>query len=276
MRRVALVPVVALTALLACKKPPPAAPRLGWVKVEGMAHECFYPPAWDTLGPGDRKLARATAIKEMMSQWTGTRSDGVTFDEQMITDVETALLGEPDAVEVVAGKNAVYCETFMTSGGSTSEWGSFLTGLPAKINEGECYTPLVDTIFYYMDIAKTWQAPAAACMGNEVLINGSSQDYYRLAPGGPWINSAGDLSQPAGGTELPCNFEGCFRGQLIVRFTGESGAVVVWPVGDGAQVKAPEHGKFEVMINDDSFENNVYKIESGLQHHMSIEYKPAK
>lgn len=272
----AFMAVALLSAVLvSCKKPPPAAPKLGWVKVEGMAHECYYPPAWDTLGPGDRKLARANTLKEMMTQWTGARNDGVKLDQQIVTDLETALLGEPESVEFVASKNASYCEKFMQSGTGTAEWSSWLTGLPAKINEGECYHPLVDEIYYYLDINRSWQAPAAVCKGDKVSVHGSENDYYRIVANGPWINAAGDLSQPAGGTELPCNIEGCFKGQLVVRYTGEDGAVVVWPAGLGVVITAPGAGHLEVTINDDSFEDNVYKVESGLQHHTSVEYQPA-
>ncbi len=264
-----------LLSITACKKPPAAAPKLGWVKVEGMSHECYYPPAWDTLGPGDRKIARADALEEMMTQWTGKRADGVEFDEQMITDVETSLLGQPIMVEEMSGKNTQYCESFMTAGGSTSAWSSWLSGLPAKFNEGQCYNPLVDTYYNYLDLARGWQNKVAVCKGDKVAVKGTEIDYYQYFKGSPWVNAAGDPAKSASGSELPCNIEGCLYGQLIVHFVGESGAVVVKPAGLGVVITAPESGYIEVMINDDDLTDNKYKIESGMEHHTGIEYKPA-
>ena len=275
MKRSFAVAMIALAAVVSCKKPPAAAPKLGWVKV-GEGHECYDPHAWDTLGPGDRKIARANALKEMMTQWTGKRADGVEFDEQMITDVETALLGQPIKVEEMAGKNTQYCESFMTAGGSTSGWSSWLNGLPAIINEGQCYNPLIDTYYNYLDLARGWQNKVAVCKGDVVNVKGTEIDYYQYFKGSPWINAAGDPAKSASGTELPCNIEGCLYGQLIVHFVGESGAVVVKPAGLGAQITAPESGYIEVMINDDDLTDNKYKIEGGMEHHTGIEYKPAK
>ena len=77
------------------------------------------------------------------------------------------------------------------------------------------------------------------CKGDRVSVHGSENDYYRIATGGTWINAAGDLSQPAGGTNLPCNIEGCFKGQLVVRFTGESGAVVIGRPGSAPWSRPP-------------------------------------
>lgn len=273
-----LAALAVLVALTGCKKPPePAAPKLGWVQTDTMKAACYYPPDFATLGPGDRKIARSTAIKEMMTQWTGGRGDGISFDSDMITDVETALLGEPEAVEAIAAKNAAQCETYMTTGGSTSGWSSWLTGLPAKITEGECWNPLVDTWFNYLDLARGWQNRAPVCQGDKVAVKGTEIDYYRIEDGGPWINAAGDTSKPTSGNpEMPCHQEGCFAGMLVVRFTGESGATVTWPAGLGVVITAPEHGYIEVAVNDDNLSDNKFKVESGLEHHTGIEYKPAK
>jgi hypothetical protein len=50
--------------------------------------------------------------------------------------------------------------------------------------------------------------------------------------------------------------------------------VTVLPVGEERIYEVPEHGKIEVMINDTSYFDNIFKIEGGMQHHTSIEYYP--
>lgn len=273
--RAALLFSLAL-ALVGCKKPPEAAaPKVGWIAQEGWAGACYYAPAWEALGPGDRKIARAKALTEIMGQWQGTRNDGVEFDDTLTTNVETALLSEPLEIEKVVARNTDYCEKAMTGAG-TDGWQAYLTSVPGDLASDECTNPLVDQWSNYLDLQRAWQNPAPICKGDKVNVKGSAIDYYRLSKGGPWINAAGDPKQSATGTELPCNIEGCFRGQMVMRFTGKSGTTLVVPAGLGAQFTAPEDGKIEVMINDDSANDNEYKIESGMEHHTSIEYQPAK
>ena len=106
-----------LMVLAACpKSAPPAPPPVGWHAEEGWAGACYFPKDYDAMGVGDRKLARAEALREMMTQWTGGRSDGVEFSATLSENVETALLGKPEHVEEVSRRNAALCKEFRTSG----------------------------------------------------------------------------------------------------------------------------------------------------------------
>jgi len=270
---VTIVAALATPVTAGCKKPPPAPPKAGWIQQEGWAGACYYPDDYASLGPGDRKISRQHALEAMMSQWTGSRNDGVSFSENVTENVETTLLGRPEHIEEVSQQNAKYCSDFMS--GKDSGWSSWLSGLPKVLKAGECNEPLVDTYFNYLDIARSWQFKEPMCQGNIVKITASAIDYYRLEKTGPWINAAGDETQKTDGSStLPCNFEGCYRGMVIMRFTGDSGVQQIHPVGLEYTFTAPEHGYIEVMMNDDSLEDDVYKVESGLTHHTSITYAP--
>jgi len=266
-----LVSLGVVLALAGCKKSggtAAAAPKVGWhASTSGMT--CYYPPAYDKLGGTDRKIARQDALEAMMSQWNGSRGDGVQFDDVVVENVETALLGTPTAIEQVSTKNLAKCEA-----GDTGAWGSWLARVPGELAVGQCSNPLVDRWFYYLDIKIGWQNKAPVCKGNVVEVKASSVDYYRTSDKGAWINAEGDTSASASATDLPCNTPGCHPGQIVMRFIGESGATQVIPVGLSYVFTAPEHGTIEVGINDDTFYDNQFKVESGLEHHTSIEYAP--
>ena len=273
MRGVVFSAVIA-TALFGCKKAPEAPPREGWVQSEGMSGACFFPKNYAALGATDRKIARQQALEQMLSQWSGKRNDGVSFDERMVEQVETTLLGEPAEIEAASAENAALCEVFMKTS-NLGPWSAFLDALPEKLTAGECKSPLVNRQFNYLDIASGWQNRANVCAGQPVQIIASSIDYYRLSDKGPWINVDGDPNQPAHATELPCNLEGCFAGQLVLRFTPEDGGTSqVVPVGHGLLYTPPGHGAIEIAINDSTWHDNRYKVEQGLEHHASIEYSP--
>jgi hypothetical protein len=269
--------MVALAMVSACKKPPEnLGPREGWVKDAGWKVQCYYPKAWDTLGAGERKITRQKALEEMEKQWRGEMEEDVNFGSDLVLDVDTILLGRPENIEAISGENATQCEAY-NKGGSIDDWKSWLSSLKSRLTAGECNHPLVDTLFSYLSINASWQNKAYVCPGDKVLVQGTEIDYYRLTPKGPWMNAAGDKGVSTTGKEsFPCNTEGCYQGMLIGRFTGDSGSQIIFPVGAQAMFKCPESGKIEVMINDDSLEDNRYKIESGLEHHMGITYKPAE
>lgn len=269
--------LITFVALTGCKKPPEAAPKVGWIQEEGWPGACYFPPAWEALGPGDRKLARQKALEGMVEQWSGSRGDGVSFSEETVTHTETVLLGRPEEIEAVSAKNAEQCRNFMTSGDSGA-WSSWLGGVAPALTVGECNNPLVDTYFNYLDIGTGWQNRIKVCKGDRVQVTGAEIDYYRLVDNGPWINAAGDPAQStSGSSKHECNIEGCLAGMLIVKFTGESGMTDVKPIGTQAVFTAPEHGAIQVQINDDgTWYDNKYKIENRLEHHMSVTYEPAK
>ena len=208
-----------------------------------------------------------------MEQWQGRRGDMVRFDPDLVTAVETTMLGHPDRVEWIAAENAAQCADAMRRGGRLDAWTEWLEGVNARAREGLCpYRPLDYTLFDYLSIESGWQISRRVCAEDEIDIIASSTDFYKISADGPWITAEGDLSQPAIGTDLPCNLEGCYRGQVIMRYTGDDGHVIILPVGHGTSFTAPGHGTIEVRINDDTLSDNTYKVESGMQHHTSIEY----
>lgn len=249
-------------------------PPVGWQTQEGWLGQCYYPPDFEAMGSGDRRMAWQSTRNELASQWQGGKGDGIAFSDKVLVNLETALLAKPERIEQVARDNLKYCIDAM-SGKGASAWESWINALPAQLTAGECPNPPMDyTLFDYLNIGVEWQVPVYVCKDDRVRITASSNDYYKITDDGPWINAAGDTSQPASGS-LPCNIEGCFKGQLVMRFTGESGVQTVKPVGTTMDFLAPEHGKIEVMINDDTWFDNTFKVESGIEHHTSIEYAPA-
>lgn len=266
--------LTALALLPSCgKKTRTAEPIVGWHQEEGWKGACLYPPAFELLGPGDRKLARQDVLKSMISQWRGERNDGIRFDEENVEKLETVLLGTPDLIEAVSLDNLAQCKEAMASGGA-GLWSRWLIAAPARLTEGHCRTaPLDYQLFDYLDIGTGWQIPAGTCLGDVIRIRGSSIDEYKIEDKGPWITADGDRARSSLGTSLPCNFQGCFAGMLIGRFTGDSGTVQVFPIGLETVFEPPEHGRIEVQINDDTWFDNTYRIVGRMQHHTSIEYQ---
>jgi hypothetical protein len=271
-----MIGVVALVLVSAAeaKKPAPVVVPTGWVPVGTAGGQCYNPPDFAALGPGDRRLAWNNVRNEMMSQWRGEKGDGFSIDEKVVTDVETALLAKAERVEQVAKDNYAACKKAF-EGGGTGEWQRWLVGLPGQLTAGECTTPPLDyTLFDYLSINSGWQINAGVCKGDHFKVQGSPQDYYQIVPNGPWINVEGDASgRPESGS--PCTTEECKPGQLVMKFVGASGVETIYAVGLMREFTAPEHGKISVMVNDANLSDNKYKVEGRLEHHTSIEYGPA-
>lgn len=256
------------------KAPEAATPLTGWHSQEGWPGACYHPPAYDTLGTGERRVARQAALEAMMSQWRGERGDGVSFADRLVTEMETVLLGQPELIEPVSVDNLAQCKQAMAAGSDTTAWSAWLSSAPARLTEGQCpYRPMDYQLFDYLDIQSDWHIPVSLCQFDEVRIKASSIDRYRIEEDGDWINAAGDQDRPATDTDLPCHQNGCYVGQLIGRFTGDSGAQQVFPIGLGTTFEAPEHGTLEVQINDDTWYDNEFKVEGTVGHHTSVEYK---
>ncbi len=271
----AILPLLTATNAYAGKKKKKGsddAPSVGWV-VQGDRGACYVPPDFTGMASGPKRVAWQEARNEVMGQWSGDRGDGIAFEDKVITNIETVMLSEADRIEAVSLENLEQCKDYMKSG-DPSAWAAWLTALPGKLTEGECRSPPLDyTLYDYLNINTDWQISAPVCQGDYVIVHGTEADYFQLEEGGPWINVVGDANQVAA-SPLPCTIEGCLRGQLIMRFTGESGVQTVYPVGIETKFRAPEHGRIEVMINDDSWSDNKFKVERGLEHHTGIEYKP--
>ena len=80
------------------KSAEPVAPKLGWVQEEGWKNACYYPPDWASLDEMDRRSSRAKVLGELEKQWSGARSDGVSFTPETIEDADTTLLGRPECM----------------------------------------------------------------------------------------------------------------------------------------------------------------------------------
>lgn len=266
---------ILLLAVTACKKPPEeVAPIVGWHQEEGWMGSCYYPPDYASLSEGERRMARNKSLEMMKLQWRGDRSDGVRFSDRTVDLLDDVLLARPEKIEAVSTTNLQHCQTTMASGSGVG-WGNWLDSLPAQLTAGECKRPLDYTLYDYLDIGRGWQREASVCRGDPVRIKGSTLDEYRVTDGGPWITVVGDRSQETLG-DYPCTQEGCYLGQLVMRFTGDSGVRVILPVGDELIFTPPEHGVIEVSINDNTWYDNVYRVVAGIEHHTSIEYSPVE
>ncbi|MCB9699359.1 MAG: hypothetical protein H6738_21435 [Alphaproteobacteria bacterium] len=278
------VPLLLLSAVLASsawagkdKKPKgptgPTAP--GWFREASWAGDCWFPPDFSAMAEGPRRVAWNETREAMMSQWRGDRNDGVSFPNQAITDLETAMLAKPERVAVVAKENWDQCKAAMGGGGTTA-WQAWVPDIAGRLTEGECpFPPLDYTAFNYLSVNSKWQNRLPVCRGDRIVLHATDADYYQIKPNGPWINAAGDTSERASG-DLPCTSEGCYPGQLIMQFTSEKHQTMVVPVGLELVWLAPDHGRIEVMINDDDLSDNKYKVEGRLEHHTGIEVKPAE
>ena len=250
------------------KGPPPT----GWVDGKDGQPSCYHTPAWEGFTEIDRRMKRSEAMDEVLNQWRGQRSDGISFDEALIEDVETVLLGRPEKIEVFVVDNLGHCLS-----GNLEAWRGWAKGLKAALTAGECNTPLDYTMFDYLDIGTDWQRPLNICKGNRIKISGSPRDLFRISDGGPWINVEGDPGLPTMSPEWPCNLEGCKAGMLTMRFVGKgSGIETIVPVGARAIFMAPEDGVISYRINDTSFFDNTWHNSGSVIDHTAIEVSPAK
>ena len=245
---------------------------VGWVEAKDSAQACYYQPKWDTFNEIDRRMKRSEAMDEVLNQWRGQRNDGVSFDEDLIDEVETVLLGRPEKIEAFVASNTEKCLA-----NNSSAWNSWAKGLKATLTAGECNTPLDYTMFDYLDIGTGWQRPLKICKGDRIRISGSAKDQYRLSDDSPWITVVGDPEQPTMSPEWPCNLEGCTAGMLMMRFVGKgSGIESIVPVGTEAFFTAPEDGVISYRINDTSFYDNTWHKSGSVIDHTAIEVSPAK
>lgn len=265
-------------ALSACgpKDTTPAAPLVGWHQEDGWRFACYHPPDYAQLPEFERRQARANVLNEMRTQWSGGRDDGINFGEDEVTEVETVLLGRPEKIESISQQNLAQCKQVAGGSGSSDAWASWVGSLPGKLTEGECLQPLDFTMFDYLDIGVGWQRSLSICQGDKIRITGTTKDRYRISDKDPWINVEGDPSKPAVGDEWPCNLQGCFAGQLVLRFVSESGVENVYPVGAELVFTAPEHGEISYRINDSTFYDNNWYQKGSMTDHTAIEISPVE
>lgn len=265
-----------LTITLAdAKKPkgPPPLPVDTWGHEEGMKADCFYPADFDKLQDSERKMARQHALEEMKKQWSGLRDDDVKMEEMVIDDLETTLLGRPQLIETVVKANLDQCRAFM-KGGDLAAWKGWMNPLPGKLTAGECMSPLIDTMFDYLEISRPWYRSVTICKGDRVRVSATVSDRYRIADKGEWITVEG-TGEKATGADLPCNIEGCNVGMLVGRFTGEDGIVTAFPIGATHEFTAPVNGELSWSINDTTWYDNKYFKNASIEDRVAITVEPA-
>lgn len=260
-----------LFAVACGSKKAPEAPVIveGWHQEAGWAGSCYFPKDYKT---SDR-MAASNVREAMMSQWRGERDDGVSFSANVIENVETVLLGKPDAVKGVARQNLDHCKKVM-AGGAMGEWQTWFAGLASALTVGDCkWPPLRYQQHDYLDIGKGWQFEGFVCKGDKIRMQASALDYYRVSDDGPWINALGDTNQQAIGNDYPCTIEGCYVGTVIYRFTGEDGVETVGPVGTELVWEAPQNGELHLRINEEgSWFDNVWRKKGSVIDHAAIAY----
>lgn len=235
---------------------------------------CFFPSNVEALDADLRGVARQQTLEAMKSQWLGQKGALVQFDAGVVEGAEIALWSRPDQTERVALKNLEFCRDVMANGADTGAWGTWLKNLPARLREGQCLKPLDYAFVQYVRLDSAWQDPVSMCEGDHVAIRVTTNDRFRLRKGGKWMDANGDPDDPASGAKLPCDSADCLRGQLIGLFVTEAGVESIFPIGASKDFRAPTHGTFSFMINDDSFEDNVWYSSGTVVDHAAITVTP--
>lgn len=259
---------------------PETPPPVGWYaqlpgkKDPGWRGACYFPPVWSDLGLVERRQARQQALEAMKSQWLGQHDELVSFDAHAVAELEQVLLGQPDRIEEVTTRNAGFCQAVMAQGSTTEAWGYWLVGLSVQLRVGECRRPFDYQLVQYLRLDVGWQEEIPMCEGDRAEIRASVDDSYRVSRDGPWINADGDPDEAVAGSFLPCDREGCFRGQLIGLYVTDSGVETVFPIGTSAIFEAPAHGTLSFGINDDSWGDNVWFSQGPVTDRTTVTISP--
>lgn len=287
--------LILLTLSLAeAKRPkaPPPLPANAWGREEGMKADCFYPADYEKLADGERRLARQTAIEAMTQQWRGARpdakarkaggaddlsmiDDGVLMEESVVEGLETTMLGRPELIEQVSRANLEQCKTYM-KGGSLDSWKGWLVPVASKLTAGDCTSPLIDTMFDYLEITRPWYRSITICKGDRVHINATLKDRYRVTDKGEWITVEGVPGEKAIGADYPCNIEGCMVGMLVGRFTGDDGVETTFPIGADYTLTASSNGQLSWTINDTTWYDNKYFKSAAFEDRVALTVEPAE
>ena len=255
-----------------------APPPVGWYQASGAMGECYNPPNFEAIeqerGIVGRRSERANTLDALLSQWNGSRGDGVSFPEGSISDVETILLSDPADIETVAAANFEHCMEAMAVGGSDTAWRQWFTTLPETLTAGECYDSLLDRMFHYIDLGSAWYWQVPMCEGDRLSISASTTDRFRLSAGGEWLTLDGD---PNGVVDesYPCSAPGCLPGMLVGKFESSNGHVEYFPIGAAAEYRAPFRGTLSVGVNDNTWNDNTWFSNGGVVDRASIEIGPA-
>jgi len=242
--------------------------------------ECYNPPDFEATaeegGIVARRMARSDTLDALLSQWNGSRGDGISFSEGPVSDVETILLSTPADIETVSAENYNLCVEAMAIGGSPMSWQSWFTALPETLTEGECYDSLLDRLFHYVELSSPWYWEIPMCEGDVLSISASLSDRFRLEDDGDWITVEGVTDGSISIEDNhPCTEPGCFPGMLVGRFQSDVGYEEYFPIGAGTVYRARFQGTLSVGINDNDFSENSWFSNGGVVDHASIEIGPA-
>ena len=267
-----------LLFLLACgpKNTTPPPPKVGWYQEETWSHACYHPPEYEKLPELDKMDARSNTLDSMIEQWGGQRSDGISFNESLVTDVETILLGRPEKIEKVSRENLAQCKAVASGANSKDDWSAWLTSLPEILTAGECNNPFTETIFHEIEIDEKFRGNFAVCPGDKVRVKASASDQYRISDNAQWINVEGDKNTSTMNSDLPCNIEGCYAGMFIVRFTDLDGNETVYPIGVERVLEFGRAGSLSHGINDESLYDNIWMKRGTIQDHATVTFSPAQ
>ena len=267
--------------LVACgpKKPQePEAPKVGWVQEGETSTACYYPPNFAVLDTLERKEAQSEAFDAVIAQWGGDKG-AFAMNSDVVETVETIMLGDMSKVESVVRDNLSYCKQYAASSSAKGTWESWLSSLPVKLTEGECNHHYSVVLAHYVEVDVDWEPaePLRICGGDKVRVRAAPADRYQLQPGGPWITVDGNTEVSTAGSEThPCNTDGCFEGQLVIRFQSKDGDTTIIPVGSDGTFTAPADGVFTYGINDPSPEDNKWYNADGLIEHADIRIEPVQ
>ena len=259
------------------KKPkaPPAPADNAWGQEADMKGQCLYPADYEKLPDGERKQARQAALEAMTLQWRGSREDGVQFEERVVEGLEITLLGRPELVEQVSRSNLDQCKAFM-KGGTMEAWQGWLLPLASKLMAGECASPLIDTMFDYLEITRAWFRSVTVCQGDRVHVNATLKDRYRISDSGEWITVEGVPGERAIGADYPCNIEGCMVGMLVGKFTGDDGVETLFPIGANHTFTASGNGQLSWSVNDTTWYDNKYFKTAAFEDRVALTIEPAE
>ena len=111
---------------------------------------------------------------------------------------------------------------------------------------------------------------------NLSLMSALLKDKYRVTDDGGWINVEGDKTKLATGSDLPCNIENCYVGELVGKFVTDSGVESIFPIGAEATYTAPENGTLYYQINDTVWYDNKYFKSSTIEDRTAITVEPGE
>ena len=170
--------------------------------------------------------------------------------------------------------NLEQCKTYMR-GGTLDSWKGWMVPLSAKLTAGECSSPLVDTMFDYLEITRPWFRSVTVCKGDRIHINATMKDRYRIAEKAEWITVEG-TGEKAIGADYPCNIEGCMVGMLVGRFTGDDGIETTFGIGADYTFTASGNGQLSWSINDTTWYDNKYFKNASFEDRVALTIEPAQ